>query len=180
MTTSTTTGPGPIGDDQLIEAGLAAGQALVSIALRSLQELGDDVTIAQHRALVELANRGPQRVAAPADVLSVDRSAATRMCDRLVREQLASRRRLSDDRRGVRVALTPKGRSLVTAVGAERRREVARVVRRLAPEDRGIVMSALAAFAAAGSTSDADRFCSRGGMVDTRCDGATAVRADGR
>jgi DNA-binding MarR family transcriptional regulator len=179
MTTSTTTNPSQIGDDELIEAVLAAGRALVSVALRSLHELGADVTLAQHRALVELAARGPQRVADLADVLSVDRSAATRMCDRLVRKQLASRRRLSSDRRGVRVALTPKGRALVTAVGAQRRREVARVVRRLAPEDRGVVMYALAAFAAADDTPEPDRSSPRQGAAGSRRAGVTADRADG-
>jgi DNA-binding MarR family transcriptional regulator len=149
MTTSTTSEPGQIGDDQLIEAVLAAGRALVALALRSLHELGDDVTLAQHRALVELATRGPQRVADLATALSVDRSAATRMCDRLVRKQLARRRRLDSDRRGVRVTLTPKGQALVTAVDARRRQHVSRVVRRLPSEDRGVVIYALAAFSAA-------------------------------
>ena len=178
--TKSTIAESPIDDDELIEAVLAAGRALVSVALRSLQELGDDVTLAQHRALVELATRGPQRVADLATVLSVDRSAATRMCDRLVRKQLVSRRRLGSDRRGVRVALTPKGQALVTAVGAQRRHEVARVVRRLAPEDRGVVMHALAAFAAADDTSGPDWSPPRQSATATRRSGATASRADGR
>lgn len=38
MTTSTTTNPSQIGDNELIEAVLAAGRALVSVALRSLHE----------------------------------------------------------------------------------------------------------------------------------------------
>jgi len=176
---STTTDPEQIGDDELIEAVLAAGRALVSVALRSLHELGDDVTLAQHRALVELSARGPQRVADLADVLSVDRSAATRMCDRLVRKRLASRRRLSSDRRGVRVALTAQGRALVAAVGAKRRQEVARVVRRLAPEDRGVVMYALTAFAAADGTPEPDRSSPGQGAAGSRGAGVTADRADG-
>jgi DNA-binding MarR family transcriptional regulator len=177
---STITGPMEVSDDELIEAVLAAGRALVSVALRSLHEVGDDVTLAQYRALVELAGRGPQRVADLACVLSVDRSAATRMCDRLVRKRLASRRRLGSDRRVVRVALTPRGRALVTAVGARRRQEVSQVVRRFAPADRGVVVYALQALASAGDTGKPESTSERHGGSYPGDDGVTADRADGR
>jgi DNA-binding MarR family transcriptional regulator len=147
MTTSATGRPTQVGDEELIEAMLGAGRALASVALRSVQEAGDDVTLAQHRVLVELSGRGPQRVADLARVLSVDRSAATRMCDRLVRKRLVRRRRLGSDRRGVCVALTPQGSALVAAVRSRRQQEVARVVGRLQPDDRSAMLYALEAFA---------------------------------
>jgi len=90
-------------DDELIDAALGASRVLVAVAARSLAGLAEDMTLAQYRALVELAARGPQRLADLAAVLAVERSTATRMCDRLARKHLVSRRRISADRRGVRV-----------------------------------------------------------------------------
>jgi DNA-binding MarR family transcriptional regulator len=135
--------------DELIDAVLGASRVLVAVAARSLAGLVEDVTLAQYRVLIELAARGPQRVADLATVLEVERSTATRMCDRLVRKHLVHRRRVSTDRRTVRVGLTPAGRELVEAVSDRRRREIARIVRRMPRPDRRAVLSALRAFAAA-------------------------------
>ncbi|MGH2883641.1 MAG: MarR family winged helix-turn-helix transcriptional regulator, partial [Solirubrobacteraceae bacterium] len=104
------------------------------------------------RVLVELAARGSQRVAELASVLGVERSTATRMCDRLVRKRLIHRRRESRDRRAVQVALTAGGRSLVDRVTHRRREELARILERLAPRDREAVLRALRAFAGAAGT----------------------------
>jgi DNA-binding MarR family transcriptional regulator len=135
-------------DDELIEATLGAGRALVSVAQRSLTGGMHEVTLAQHRVLVELAMRGPQRAAELAVVLSVDRSTTTRMCDRLARKHLMRRRRLDSDRRGVRLTLTDEGRALVTAVQDRRRVEIAKVLTNIAPGDREIVVDVLRSFPA--------------------------------
>ena len=74
--------------DEVVDAVLGASRALVAVAARSLATVADDVTLAQYRVLIELASRGPQRLADLATALSVDRSTATRMCDRLVRKRL--------------------------------------------------------------------------------------------
>src|SRR6201994_3886472 len=95
--------------DDLVDAVLASSRALVAVAARSLATVAEDVTLAQYRVLVELAARGPQRLADLADALRVDRSTATRMCDRLVRKRLVTRRRGSEDRRVVRVSLSAQG-----------------------------------------------------------------------
>jgi DNA-binding MarR family transcriptional regulator len=179
VTTSTTASSTSSDDNDLIEAVLAAGGALMSVVRRSLHDIDDDVTLAQHRALVELETRGPLRVADLASALAVDRSAATRMCDRPVRKQLACRRRLVSDRRGVRVALTAKGQTLVTTVGAQRRREVSRLVRRLAPEDRGIVLYALQRFARAADATEPNRPAASRRVGNGR-DGQTAEETAGR
>jgi DNA-binding MarR family transcriptional regulator len=135
--------------EELIDAMLGASRVLVAVAARSLAGLVEDVTLAQYRVLIELAARGPQRVAELAAVLEVERSTATRMCDRLVRKHLVHRRRASTDRRSVRVGLTPAGRELVEAVSGRRRREITRIVRRMPRPDRHVVLGALRAFAAA-------------------------------
>lgn len=133
---------------QLGDAVLSAGRVLAALAERSLREVAGEVTLPQHRVLSELAERGPQRVADLADVLSVDRSTATRMCDRLVRKGLVHRRRLQDDRRGVRIALAPEGRRLVETVATQRREQVREIVRRMPDCDRQAAVDALGAFVA--------------------------------
>jgi DNA-binding MarR family transcriptional regulator len=119
--------------------------------------VADDVTLAQYRVLIELASRGPLRLADLASALAVDRSTATRMCERLVRKGLVSRRRLSEDRRSVRVSLTTAGAELVVDVSRRRRAEIATIVERIPTAGRSAVVAALSAFAdAAGEVPEQD------------------------
>jgi DNA-binding MarR family transcriptional regulator len=150
MTGPRSTATRPAADsDEVVDAVLGASRALVAVAARSLAGVGEDVTLAQYRALVVLASRGPQRLADLATALSVDRSTATRMCDRLVRKRLVVRRRGIDDRRVVRISLTEPGAELVSEVTQRRRAEIRRIVRRMPPASRELVVDALQAFAAA-------------------------------
>jgi len=143
--------------EELVDAVLRASRALVAVAARSLANLDEDVTLTQYRVLVELAARGPQRSADLAAALDVDRSTATRMCDRLVRKRLVQRRRMTTDRRTVRVSLTEIGRALIDEVTGRRRAEIASILRRMPDADRGPVLSALRAFAdAAGEVPEQD------------------------
>ncbi len=112
----------------LIEAVLGVSRALVAVAARSLAVVAEDVTLAQYRVLVELAARGPMRLSDLAAVLGVDRSTATRMSDRLARKGLVCRRRLGEDRRGVRVSLSHAGRELVDEVSRLRLAEITAIV----------------------------------------------------
>lgn len=135
--------------DDLVDAVLGASRALVAVAARSLATVAEDVTLAQYRVLIVLASRGPQRLADLATALGVDRSTATRMCDRLVRKRLVHRRRMNDDRRGVRVSLAASGAELVAEVSRRRRAEIATIVERIPKAHRRPVLDALRAFAAA-------------------------------
>ena len=147
----------PVDGEELVDAVLGASRALVAVAARSLADLAEDVTLAQYRALVELAARGPQRPADLASALGVDRSTATRMCDRLVRKGLVQRRRISSDRRGVRISLTGAGRALVQEVTRRRRVEIAQILRRMPRADRDSALVALRVFAdAAGEVPEQD------------------------
>jgi DNA-binding MarR family transcriptional regulator len=119
----------PDTQEELVEALLSAGRAMVAVAARSLADLDADVTLPQYRALVVLASRGPQRVVDIATELGVYPSTGTRMCDRLVRKRLIRRYRTPTDRRAVRVTLTPAGRRLVEEVTARRREELIRMVK---------------------------------------------------
>lgn len=143
--------------DELVDAVLGSSRALVAVAARSLANVAEDVTLAQYRFLIELASRGPQRLADLATALGVDRSTATRMCDRLVRKRLVTRRRTQQDRRAVRVSLTGAGADLVAEVSRRRRTEIAMIVARMPAADRDPVVRALRAFAdAAGEVPEQD------------------------
>lgn len=144
-------------EEGLVDAVLGASRALVAVAARSLDGLPEDVTLTQYRVLVELAARGPQRIADLAAILVVESSTATRMCDRLVRKRLVSRRRASRDRRAVRVALTRLGLGLIAEVSRRRREEIGVIVERMPPSQRRAAQRALRAFAdAAGAVPEQD------------------------
>ena len=147
----------PQGSDEVVDAVLAASRALVAVAARSLAMVAEDVTLSQYRVLIELASHGPRRVADLAAALTVDRSTATRMCDRLVRKRLVTRRRMSEDRRGVRISLTVTGAELVAEVSRRRRAEISGIVRRMPASHRPLVIEALQTFsAAAGEVPEQD------------------------
>jgi DNA-binding MarR family transcriptional regulator len=141
----------------VVDAVVGASRALVAIAARSLGAAGDEVTLAQYRALVVLASRGPQRVVDLAGFLDVTASTATRMCDRLVRKGLVHRQRLSSDRRTVRVSISAAGRDLVAAVTRRRRRDVQAIVARMSAREREQLVATLRTFAdAAGEVPEQD------------------------
>lgn len=143
--------------DELVDAVLGASRALVAVAARSLAGVAEDVTLPQYRFLIELASRGPQRLADLATALGVDRSTATRMCDRLVRKRLVTRRRAREDRRTVRVSLTAAGGKLIAEVSRRRRVEIATIVQRMPKAHHDPVVRALRAFAdAAGEVPEQD------------------------
>jgi len=140
-----------VGADDVVDAVIAASLALVAVAARSLSAVADEVTLAQFRALLVLASRGPARVVDLAEDLEVNSSTATRMCDRLLAKGLISREREHDnpDRRTVRVSITLHGRALIAAVMRKRRAEVRTIMRRLPPEARATVVAGLREFAEA-------------------------------
>lgn len=132
--------------DELVDAVMTASRVLVAVAARSLAAVDEDVTIPQYRALVVLAQRGPQRPADLADALSVNRSTATRMCDRLVAHGLVERARSSSDRREVSVVLNTRGRHVVDEATRRRRVELSGLVSSMPVEDRDRLVRALRAF----------------------------------
>ena len=130
-------------EDQLVDAVLSASRVLVAVAARSLADVGEEVTLTQYRSLVVLASRGPQGVAALADAVSVTPPTASRMCDRLVKKGLVTRR--TNRRRpapGPHCPV-PGGRRLVDAVTVRRRAEIEQLVATIPSESRGGVVDAL-------------------------------------
>ena len=140
---------GQVADEAAVDAVLTASRTLVAVATQSLGAAAEDTTIAQYRALVVLASRGPQRMTDLAAALDVMPSTAGRMCDRLLRKGLIRRHRARADRRAVQVSLTAAGRQVVDEATARRRALIAGILGRLPARQQSAVASALAAFAAA-------------------------------
>jgi DNA-binding MarR family transcriptional regulator len=141
--------PLPSGEpEDVVDAVLTASRVLVAIAARSLADAGEEVTLTQYRALVVLASRGPQGVAALAEAVAVTPPTASRLCDRLVRKGLVRRRTDRRDRRQVRIALTGTGRRLIDTVTARRRDEIARLLAAFSPQEQQAVADALHRLAA--------------------------------
>jgi DNA-binding MarR family transcriptional regulator len=130
---------------------------MISLTARSLAKLDVSVTLPQLRTLVVLAVSGSQRVVDLAAELQVQPSAATRMCDRLVRKHLVSRHERADDRRVAWVALTSAGRGLVMEVINHRREQLTRLVANVDIADPAAFSAVLHALAeAAGEPAERD------------------------
>ena len=134
--------------DAVIGAVLRATQAFVGLALRSLAVAGASITLAQYRMLAVLADDDRQNVRDLAARLAVDRSTATRMCNRLVSAGLIERTGDPSDRRAVVISLTGEGREVVAAVTRARRDSVAALLRSLPPARRDQLVDLLDEFAA--------------------------------
>jgi DNA-binding MarR family transcriptional regulator len=136
-------------DQAAVDAVLTASRTLVAVATSSLGAAAEDTTIAQYRALVVLASRGPQRMVDLAAALDVTPSTAGRMCDRLLRKGLIRRHRARADRRAVQVSITAAGRQVVDHATERRRSLIAGILGRLPAAQQAEVAGALQAFAAA-------------------------------
>jgi DNA-binding MarR family transcriptional regulator len=131
----------------VVDSVLTASRVLVAVAARSLAAHEAEVSLAQYRALVVLASRGPQRPVDLAQALALDPSTVTRLCDRLVAKKLIARRRQETDRREVRLTLTATGRRLVDDVTGRRRQEIERIVAAIEPGSRRALAEAFGSFA---------------------------------
>ena len=118
-------------DPAAVDAVLTASRSMVAVATRSLGAAAEETTIAQYRALVVLASRGPRRMVDLAEALDVAPSTAGRMCDRLVRKGLVRRHRARGDRRAVLVSVTAAGRQVVDEATGRRRALIAEILERL-------------------------------------------------
>lgn len=104
-----------------------------------------EVGATQYRALAILSLRGARNASVLADELGVGRPAATKLVDRLVRRRLIRRRGHPTDRRQVILEATDRGREIVRAVQACRRRRLSRVLSELDPVARDALAHGLPA-----------------------------------
>jgi DNA-binding MarR family transcriptional regulator len=131
----------------LVTAVLTASRVLLSVAVRSLAEVEDTVTIPQFRTLVVLDAHGQMNLNRLSGLLGVTPSTALRMIDRLLAVELVSRRDNPANRREVLLELTEAGRLIVEQVTAKRRAEIARIVTGMPASQRTELTAALRAFA---------------------------------
>ncbi|GAB2982621.1 MarR family transcriptional regulator [Amycolatopsis acidiphila] len=136
--------------DAVTDAVLTASRLLVAVSARSIAAVDESITIPQFRLLVVLGSRGPVKLTALAEFLAVNPSTATRMVDRLVAAELVSREANPASRRELVVSLTGTGAAVVREVTQRRRKEISRIVGRMAPTTRRGMVRALAAFTDAG------------------------------
>ncbi len=108
--------------DGLAALGDATGPSVLAGRLRvTMVRLGrqlrrqdpSGMSISLYSALATVAARGELAIGELGDAESLPSSAATRAADRLEVEGFVERRRNPNDRRGVNVAITPKGQEFV-------------------------------------------------------------------
>jgi len=133
----------------LTDALLDASRALVAVAVRSLSEVAEELTLPEVRSLVVLHRVGPLTVTLLAERVGVHQSTTTRIAARLSRRGLLATDKDREDRRLTVMRLTPAGRSLVEGIIERRRAEIAAVVARLPESDLRGAHAALTAFAEA-------------------------------
>jgi DNA-binding MarR family transcriptional regulator len=136
-------------DEDAVDAVLMASRTLVAVATQSLGDAAEETTIAQYRALVVLASRGPQRVGDLAGALDVTPSTAGRMCDRMLRKGLIRRHHSRTDRRTVQISITETGRRVMDEATVRRRMLIGGILRKLPAAQQAAVATALRAFAGA-------------------------------
>jgi DNA-binding MarR family transcriptional regulator len=140
----------------LTSAVLTASRLLVAVSVRSLAAAEERVTLPQFRLLVLLDTHGETNLVTLADRLVVNPSTALRMVDRLADGGFVSRRVNPESRRETLLRLTAAGQQIVDEVTSRRREEIAAIVVRMSPNDRGGLVRALRAFAEAGGEPAAE------------------------
>jgi DNA-binding MarR family transcriptional regulator len=128
---------------EMVEVLETATRVLAGVALRSLDILRGTVSLPQFRLLAVLDDLGRARSGRVAQALGLEASTVTRLADRLVAAGHVTRGSDPRHRSVVTLELTASGRQLVTSVAAWRRRELARILGRLAPADRSAATAAL-------------------------------------
>ncbi|HUN37267.1 MAG TPA: MarR family winged helix-turn-helix transcriptional regulator [Trebonia sp.] len=158
---------GRLADPDAVEAALAACQRIATVAMGTLGSAGAGTTVADCRALVELAAGGPQRLVDLAAAMGVAAPTAARTCDRLERKGLLVRkRRPCGDRRTVLISVTDAGRRVADEAIGRRRSLIACILGGLPAPRQQAVTEALRAFAdAAGEIPGWQRLAGAPGKI---------------
>lgn len=120
-----------------------AARDLVGVALRSLDRL--PISLPQFRLLTVLDERGRSTSTECARALGVAGSSVTRLADRLHASGHLARGTNEANRSIVMLELTDRGRDLVAAATAARRRELSRALDDVDPADRAVCARVLQA-----------------------------------
>ncbi|KRE95270.1 hypothetical protein ASG76_06285 [Nocardioides sp. Soil774] len=142
-------------DQEVADALLGVGRALMGITLRSVAAAPVPMTVPQHRVLLLISTDGPRRVGILAADLGVNQSSASRLVDRLVAQGLVQRMADPADGRASLVALSARGEKALAAVHERRLAAVLDVVAVMPTRARREVLAFLAEAAAAMEVEEA-------------------------
>src|SRR3954452_13514408 len=129
--------------ERTVEATLHASRALLGVVAQSLAPVLDQVSLAQFRVLVLLAEHGATRSGLLAEYLGVHPSTFTRMADRLVSGGWVERQEAPGNRREVHVTLTRHGAALVEEVNQRRREALQKILEPLTAPQRQDILTGL-------------------------------------
>ena len=101
------------------------------------------ITLPQLWALEHLSRAGDMPVNQLARFLKISRPAATGLTDRLIAQGLIRRQQVPEDRRVVRIGVTPKGRQIVSAIWEQKSRMFAEMFGPLSESERAQYLSIL-------------------------------------
>jgi DNA-binding MarR family transcriptional regulator len=119
-----------------VDAFEVAVRDLVGLALRSLEPVGDQVTLRQFRLLHTLFDLGCVPSSEAATALGVAASSVTRLADKLHASGHLTRGSDPGNRSVVTLTLTATGHDLVTQARNRRRQDLRRVLEGLDPAQR--------------------------------------------
>ncbi len=127
--------------DRFLEA--LRGMMMEATLFRRQQLQAHRLTMTQFFALNLLEGPEPQRLSDLARRLELSHPAATNLVDALEARHLVTRRREGEDRREIRVHLTPAGRGLLHRVHLQFLDQARKVARMISPEHRGVATEVL-------------------------------------
>ncbi|MEE6169820.1 MULTISPECIES: MarR family winged helix-turn-helix transcriptional regulator [unclassified Mycolicibacterium] len=126
-----------------VKAFEVATRDLAGVALRSIDQLGDDLSLPQFRLLLVVYENGPCSSVEVARALGLAASSVTRLADRLTESGHLVRRADPGNRTVVILDLSPSGRALARKVIRRRRRELAALLEHLDPDVRAVCAQGL-------------------------------------
>jgi DNA-binding MarR family transcriptional regulator len=129
-----------------------ASLAFVDLTVAAVAAEGG-ISLAQLRALLAVERSGPVNLSAFAASIDSSLPSASRLVGRLEEAGLLERGVSPRSRREVELRLTSSGRSALTALRAARRKEIAKVLRRLDAASADNLAAALDTFATAYAAS---------------------------
>jgi DNA-binding MarR family transcriptional regulator len=132
------------------DAVLAACRVLVALSAQSISAVENVADVAQVRALVVISSRGSVSLGELATAANLHLTRASRLCDRMVDQNLIERAEDPANRRQVMLTLTTEGQRVVHDVMAHRRAAIVPILARLPAHRRADLVAVLQEFAAAG------------------------------
>ena len=106
---------------------------------------GGRMSLVHLNVLFVLSGEGPLPMNRLAELLDVSQASATGIVDRMEQRGLVARERADDDRRVIRVVLSPEGEGLISGIAAERRDKLARLLETLPEADAAALLQGLRA-----------------------------------